>query len=210
MLTPCLLYRQGGVFMLNKYEITRKPKWLAIIQFLLAAFIIYSATNLLALLLETNTNEVQAQAQATDSGYSIRVVGNSNRLEDQQQKELVATSIYTHIQAEKLYNESVQVAATSIYNFIVENYPQTPIHLSYGQQIIPPKYVDNELYPQSMQQAIVVKLGSGRGDNWFCALFSNVCNPPDYEEQQQEQQQEQQIDWFFLRFFHKQQAEDDK
>ena len=190
---------EGGVFMLNKYEIKRKPKWLAIIQFFLAAFIIYSATNLLAQLLDTPT----ANANAEEEAYSIRVVANSNREDDQLQKEQVAASIYTHIQSEKLYNESVQLAAASIYNFIVENYPQIPIELSYGQQLIPPKYIENRLYPQGKQQAIVIKLGSGRGDNWFCTIFPNVCTEPEYEEEQkdQEEQEEQPIEWFFLRFF---------
>ena len=187
--------------MLNSYKIHRKSKWIAILQCVIAAIIIYNVTFIL--------NEYLNNRVVAEPSYSIRVVANSNTVEDQQLKEEVATSIYSHIQAQKLYNEPLSSSAGEIYNLISTNYPQIPFQLSFGEQIIPPKLVDNQLYPQKMQQAIIVKIGAGRGDNWFCTVFPGACLRDQEHEDEEEESEEEPVKWLFLEFFkHKPKDED--
>lgn len=170
--------------MLRRYEITRRSKWLAILNFLLASFIVYTLNSIVVYYV----NE-KAVAEQLESPYVVRVVANSNSEEDQQLKQEVVSVVQRSMQ--QLHNEPMELTAANIYTLLEKNYPQIPVQIAIGPQMIPPKIVDNRLYPQQQRNAIVVKLGSGRGDNWFCAVFPNTCEPEFDEKEQKEEQEEQ-------------------
>ncbi|MER2000938.1 MAG: stage II sporulation protein R, partial [Lysinibacillus sp.] len=145
-------------------------KWLAVLNFLLAGFIVYTMNNIAMYYFN---NEATA---ADDSLYAVRVVASSNREEDQAQKEQVAKTVQQYM-VQGLYKEPIEVTAKQLYKTLKENYPQLTMEISVGQHLIPPKLVDNRLYPQQKRASIVIKLGNGRGENWFCSVFPQTCEP---------------------------------
>lgn len=180
--------------MLRDYQIARKPKWMAVLNFILASFIVY---NLNSIVNQYFTSEVEATVP-----YVVRVVANSNSEADQQLKKKVATEVSAHIETEKLYNESLQDSARSLYNYMNLTYPQIAMEVSVGQHLIPPKLVDNRLYPQAEKPSIVIKLGNGRGDNWFCSVFPHTCEP-ELEEDKEDEEDEEPIKWYFMTLWEK-------
>lgn len=182
--------------MLRRYEITRRSKLLAILNFLLASFIVYTMNSIVVYYVN------EKAAAELESPYVVRVVANSNSEEDQQLKQEVVSVVQRSMQ--QLHNEPMELAAAKIYTVLEKNYPQTPVQIAIGPQMIPPKIVDNRLYPQQQRHAIVVKLGSGRGDNWFCAVFPNTCEPEfDEKEQQEEPEKEEKPErqWLLLQLW---------
>ncbi|WP_052455783.1 stage II sporulation protein R [Bhargavaea cecembensis] len=55
------------------------------------------------------------------------------------------------------------------------------VRLEHGAALFPPKMFRGGVLPQQEADAWVVTIGSGRGDNWWCALFPDVCDPPKEE-----------------------------
>ena len=53
------------------------------------------------------------------------------------------------------------------------------------EALFPPKRSGLFIHPQAMYDAYILTIGSGRGDNWWCALFPKVCFP-DKEEKSEE------------------------
>ena len=56
-----------------------------------------------------------------------------------------------------------------------KSYPQMKIRVVYGSQLFPAKYTQGIFTPQNYYPSFVVYIGQARGDNWWCTLFSNVC-----------------------------------
>lgn len=186
--------------MLQRYEIARRVKWLAVLNFLLAGFIVYTMNSIAMYYFH---NEAAA---ADDSLYAVRVVASSNREEDQEQKEQIAKAVQQYM-VQGLYKEPIEIAAEQLYKTLAKNYPQIPTQISVGQHIIPPKLVDNQLYPQQKRASIVIKLGNGRGDNWFCSVFPQTCEPEFDDDNDDDKKQER--EWLFKRlwrYFNKEEA----
>ena len=49
------------------------------------------------------------------------------------------------------------------------------IHVSLAKALIPPKIYGTYFHAQDFHQSLIVTIGSGKGDNWWCALFPKVC-----------------------------------
>ena len=45
------------------------------------------------------------------------------------------------------------------------------------EALFPPKRSGLYIHPQAVYDAYILTIGSGRGDNWWCALFPKVCYP---------------------------------
>ena len=111
----------------------------------------------------------------------IRIVANSNSKEDQQIKSLIqqeiqpmlqkaAATLQTSAQLEQeLKQLSTEITAKA------QVFTEQAINISFAQALIPPKTDGVNFYAQDFHEALVVSIGSGRGDNWWCALFPKVC-----------------------------------
>lgn len=121
-----------------------------------------------------------AEAVPADA-IQIRIVANSNTDEDQQVKSLIqqeiqpllekaASSVQTTAQLEKELNElSTEITSKA------QSITKQAIHISLEKALIPPKTDGAYFYAQDFHQALVLTIGSGKGDNWWCALFPKVC-----------------------------------
>lgn len=122
-----------------------------------------------------------------EEAIRLRILANSNRDEDQQLKLHVRDAVYTYIheQVQNLrhIDDARYVVAQSLSNIttIVEQVMNDegviePFHVTYNEQVpFPEKRYGPYVYPEGLYEAIVITLGSGQGDNWWCVLFPPLC-----------------------------------
>ena len=130
----------------------------------------------LALIFYTNYVEILISGEA----IRFRVIANSNTLEDQQEKIVIKN------QVEKEVYELIEDAsnASDVRNIIQDNLDvieeivkdyQVPYQVSYGNNYFPSKTYKGILYPAGNYESLVITLGEGAGNNFWCVLFPPLC-----------------------------------
>ena len=114
----------------------------------------------------------------------FRVIANSNDYNDQEIKKKVVENLKSNL---TYTNKSTNIVETR--NFIKENLPlftktvettlnnKEDFHINYGKNYFPEKTYNNEIYPEGEYESLVVTLGNGEGDNFWCVLFPPLCFP---------------------------------
>ncbi|SOB89995.1 stage II sporulation protein R [Ureibacillus xyleni] len=189
--------------MLNDYEITRveneKVNYiLSVLKLVAGAVAILCSIILLPNLID----EVYETRNSTiDNSLKIRVVANSNTTADQQLKNEVVDSlqpIFTEIQKNELNGVDNDESYAQLATFVEKHYPQENIQINIGDHLIPPKLDANTFYPQHVYNSLVLTIGNGRGDNWWCSIFGNVCESAQEKEDVKETEKEEPEVKFFI------------
>lgn len=110
----------------------------------------------------------------------IRVIANSNDIKDQEIKVKVKNDVSTYI-FDKLknvdnYNEAKKIIGSSINEIknIISKY--TPdYNVDYGLNYFPEKEYKKVKYKEGKYESLVIKLGNGEGENFWCVLFPPIC-----------------------------------
>lgn len=169
----------------NEEQQTKRSPW---IELILSLLLIQTLLFLLPVI------SGAAEAVPADA-IQIRIVANSNTSEDQQIKSLIqqeiqpllekaAASVQTTAQLEKELN-----ALSTEITLKAQAITKQAIHISLAKALIPPKTDGTYFYAQDFHQSLVVTIGSGKGDNWWCALFPKVC----YQEEEEEVKEEEPV-----------------
>ncbi|AOV08842.1 stage II sporulation protein R [Sporosarcina ureilytica] len=172
--------------MLPDYEITKtnqpKHKFITFLEFVLILIIFQSAI----MLLTGGENEEAIQ---------FRILAHSNTEKDQLEKReiqqeiapLIQHAVATSNSNDELVDKFKQLEPEiiDIANKIVQN---KSISLERKDAIIPPKRSGFYIQPQATYDAYILTIGSGRGDNFWCSLFPNVCFPENEEKQEKEEE----------------------
>ncbi|WP_262174361.1 stage II sporulation protein R [Saccharococcus sp. Marseille-Q5394] len=174
--------------MLQDYEIMnlkpnkRMDRVMAVVEFILVLFLIQSA-----LLLFTGQAEQEEEIR-------FRILAHSNAPADQNLKEEIRLVIEPMINQAISQAESKTEIADNL-KAIEATVLQTAQSMAGGQDVsfertaalFPPKRSGLVITPQAPYDAYILKIGSGRGDNWWCSLFPRVCFPDkDVEESDDE------------------------
>lgn len=175
--------------MLVDYEVeheTKRESYIPFIQFVLMILFIQCIVHILPDWMSS------AEAGVDKDTLRFRVIANSNSDNDQQLKQeilngispMVAQAVQSENVTENLVEleDKIIVAATAIAGAENET-------ITFGREraLFPPKRLGAVLFPQDYYDAYVLKIGSGRGDNFWCALFPNVCYPDKKEEEKAEE-----------------------
>lgn len=116
----------------------------------------------------------------------IRIIANSNNIEDLYEKEKLKNSI-----KEELYNyvkdannsivasKKIKDNLDNIRNLISKK--TNNFKVSYGINYFPKKVYKNVIYNEGEYESLVITLGSGIGDNWWCVLYPPICMIDDNE-----------------------------
>jgi len=119
-----------------------------------------------------------------DNMLRVRVIANSNSEYDQEIKTKVSNNLKT-----KLYNllkeeDSIETARKKINDNMSElsnnvneslkdiDYSYT---INYGYNYFPEKEYNGKTYKEGNYESLLVTLGKGEGDNWWCVLFPPIC-----------------------------------
>lgn len=116
----------------------------------------------------------------------FRVIANSDEKEDQDTKLLVRDTIQKQMQ-DDLKETNNLIEARTVLKDNVKNYDklvkttlnnnkiEANFNVNYGMNYFPEKVYKGVKYEEGYYESLVVTLGSGGGNNWWCVLFPPLC-----------------------------------
>lgn len=114
-----------------------------------------------------------------NNAIRFRIISNSNNVEDQLQKvqikeELLKNNIFNFnsIEKEEITKELLQ--KTPSIKKIINNYT-SDYTIKYGYNYFPEKKYHGIKYPAGEYESVVITLGEGKGNNWWCVLYPPLC-----------------------------------
>lgn len=138
---------------------------------------------------EPKTTYAEETVTVNDTAIRIRIIPNSNAYEDQQAKKMVRFAIDEYLANNKTYFESIN----STREFITANIgdiEQTVAHVlntinydeefnvSYGAHLFPEKQYNGATYDAGYYESLVITIGDGLGNNWWCFMNPDLCLGP--------------------------------
>lgn len=116
----------------------------------------------------------------------FRVIANSNDLKDQQEKKRIAKTLGNNITKLLKNQNSLQETRTTLKKNINtftttiqeemknDNYDNN-VEVNYGMNYFPEKTYKGVKYKEGEYESLVVTLGKGEGNNFWCVLFPPLC-----------------------------------
>lgn len=116
----------------------------------------------------------------------IRIIANSNSLVDQNEKNIVRDKIQIFLE-EILKDVNTKEETKSILysnldnidNLINDTLKEINSNVSYniklGNNYFPKKEYKGTTYESGLYESLVITLGKGEGNNWWCVLFPPLC-----------------------------------
>lgn len=122
-----------------------------------------------------------------DEAIRIRVIANSNSFEDQTIKKTVKENLEQEIgeilndandieEARKIIKDHMNDIDNNIMQTLVNNNYNSKYEINYGYNWFPNKKYKGITYEEGYYESIVITLGQGSGDNWWCILFPPLCS----------------------------------
>lgn len=115
-----------------------------------------------------------------NNAIRFRVIANSNTLEDQQEKLIIKNNIekkiYTLINDARSTDEVRNVLESNMDKIkeMIDSY-NVPYELNYGYNYFPTKNYKGIMYKAGNYESLVITLGEGMGQNFWCVLFPPLC-----------------------------------
>ena len=115
-----------------------------------------------------------------NTAIRFRVIANSNSVEDQQEKmiikEKLEKEVYELISNANSTNEVRNVLNDNLDEIksIIDSYG-VPYNIDFGYNYFPTKNYKGVLYEAGNYESLVVTLGEGAGNNFWCVLFPPLC-----------------------------------
>ena len=116
----------------------------------------------------------------------IRVIANSNEEYDQEikndVKDIVEDELYYVLKdtvdinkARILINKEIPILNSKVDEFLTLKNYNLGYTINYGYNYFPAKKYKGIEYNEGMYESVVVTLGEGKGDNWWCVMFPPFC-----------------------------------
>lgn len=185
--------------MLPDYEIVRKEpnsvvrNSLLILEFMLLMFILHSV--LICFM----------PSQEAEDVLHFRMLAHSNALTDQQVKrdiqEAIAPymkNVFTQTTTTEAMREQLDRLEPTILEIAQRIAKDTPVSFERKLALLPPKRTGLLIQPQGYYETYVLTIGSGRGDNWWCALFPNICFPEEETKDTEVKEEKEEKVTFFI------------
>ena len=122
----------------------------------------------------------------------IRILANSNLDIDQNLKKEVSKTVMAYLNKELSNANNIKDARNKIINSIssikvltekllINNNFNQDFSINYGYNYFPLKEFNNKLYDAGYYESLLITLGNGLGDNFWCLLFPPLCMLDDSE-----------------------------
>ena len=132
------------------------------------------------------SNIVVANNLIPDDAIRVRVIASSNSDYDQQikmeVKELLEDDMYNILENVKSVDEARTNISNNLNNvrsdidkYLKEKNYDLGFDLNFGYNYFPNKTFKGVTYKEGYYESLVVTLGEGKGDNWWCVLFPPLC-----------------------------------
>ena len=121
-----------------------------------------------------------------DEAIRFRVVAKSNSKEDQKLKVKVKDNLQLEIsellknsnsidESRKLLKANKNNFSNNVKNTLLTNKSNDIYNINYGLNYFPKKVYKGITYKEGYYESLVVTIGDGKGDNWWCVLFPPFC-----------------------------------
>lgn len=126
------------------------------------------------------TNYDKEQIVIPQEAIRYRIIANSNSFQDQEQKLFVNTLIEPVLKEILVNSKNISESRQNIISNIpkIENLltkQKIRYDLNYGLNYFPKKNYRDVLYNEGNYESLVITLGEGLGNNWWCCLFPPLC-----------------------------------
>lgn len=153
------------------------------------------------------SNVMVKAIEIPEDAIRIRVVPNSNEKEDQniklKVKDELESSMYdllkeakTSEEAEKIITKNLSQIDKDINNLLIKEKYNKGYVVNFGLNYFPEKEYKGISYEKGYYKSLLVTLGEGKGDNWWCVLFPPLCLIEDEEDTEYKSLVKQIIDGF--------------
>lgn len=141
---------------------------------------------ILAIVITILSINKNSQVVIPEDSIRFRVIANSNTEEDQSLKKKIVTNLNTNINNLLTYNTNFSTSRENIKNnissfeevvkkTIEENNSDTTYTINYGMNYFPEKEYKGTVYKEGNYESLVITLGNGAGNNFWCVLFPPLC-----------------------------------
>lgn len=131
-------------------------------------------------------NNKSNQVIIPEEAIRFRVIANSNSKEDQMVKYLVRDAVEKVIVKDIEDSKSVEETRTIlsnnvnkyknlIANTLDNNNIKETFSVNYGMNYFPDKEYKGVKYKEGKYESLLITLGEGKGNNWWCCLFPPLC-----------------------------------
>lgn len=141
--------------------------------------------SILVLILINITTKEEVYVVPNES-VRLRILANSNSVYDQYIKNEVKKSLEEELKNTMEESTSIEKARIVIQNNIEKyekkvketldkyNYDKT-FTINYGNNYFPVKEYKGVKYEEGEYESLLITLGEGKGDNWWCVLYPPIC-----------------------------------
>lgn len=121
-----------------------------------------------------------------DDAIRFRVIANSNTTHDQNIKYKVRDEVQSYMSTILQNIDSIEVSRQIIANnldeidskideVLTKEKYNLPYKINFGLNYFPTKEYKGLTYNEGYYESLVITLGKGEGDNWWCVLFPPLC-----------------------------------
>ena len=129
---------------------------------------------------------VSAKYTIPKEAIRVRVIANSNDKYDQDikmnVKNIVENDMYKIMNdvdnvdsARVKINDNIPILSNDINKYLNKVDYNKNVDINFGYNYFPKKEYKGVEYKEGMYESLVVTLGKGEGDNWWCVLFPPIC-----------------------------------
>lgn len=125
-------------------------------------------------------NKEETKVLIPEDAIRFRIIANSNSIEDQKEKieirnelEPIIGDILTNSTTKEETKNEINNNLYKI-NHVIDNF-NTTYDVNYGLNFFPEKNYKGVTYKEGNYESLVITLGDGLGDNWWCVLFPPLC-----------------------------------
>jgi stage II sporulation protein R len=150
---------------------------------------LYIAFALIMLIMSWEANLASAallNATIPEQSIRIRILANSDRVEDQWIKKEIRDAITAQVNTWNLSKDNIADARNEVNRHLPQLHELVgamlaKYNLAYGYEVelgnvhFPAKVFGQTTYPAGEYEALRVTLGEGEGQNWWCVLFPPLC-----------------------------------
>ncbi|GAB3044834.1 stage II sporulation protein R [Virgibacillus ainsalahensis] len=196
--------------------------------------LVFFAFILFIIFLSLPVNEVSGEKEdeldyevIPDDAIRLRILANSDSEADQALKREVRDRVNEEItewvaeitdidEARELIESRIPEVETIVADVLKENDTVDDFEVEYGSDItFPTKLYGSFLYPAGEYEAVLITIGEGKGDNWWCVLFPPLCfldfsngtsvaaaaESESLEEEVEEEEDEAEVKFFLFEWF---------
>ena len=137
-----------------------------------------------------------SNVEIPDSAIRFRILANSNSLKDQRIKEEVRDKLQKELYFILKNTTTIEAAREKINNNMsnmkeildeeMKNKPYS-YKIDYGMHEFPEKTYKGIKYDAGEYESLLVTLGEGKGDNWWCVLFPPICVMDAYDNKESDE-----------------------